>query len=381
MLEDRFILFGEWLYARHSVHYRRLPHYFFEFDIYDKESEAFLSLERRLALLEGTGIAHGARAPHRGTATGSELAALIGPSRFDSQFENPLTGRTDDLMEGLYLRTEADGRRDRAGEVRAARVRREGQAERALAAPGDGAEPARGRSGHLVMTWDELRGIVAGRDPGLGRGPALVLGRWPTASRMRGGMPKGMSGPTRRWSAPNCRMLDEWPSLTPHERTVLLFTALFHDSAKPLTSQVDPDTGRITSPKHAVKGEHLARSVLRDLGCDLATREEIARLVRFHGRPAFLLEKPEPGHEVVSLSWLGQQQAALPVRPGRHPRPEDGRDGAARGEPASLEAGRRGERLLRSALPVRQRPRPVPVLPAGASRTCITCRTRTTAAR
>ena len=23
-LEDRFILFGEWLYARHSVHYRRL---------------------------------------------------------------------------------------------------------------------------------------------------------------------------------------------------------------------------------------------------------------------------------------------------------------------------------------------------------------------
>jgi hypothetical protein len=53
-----------------------------------------------------------------------------------------------------------------------------------------------------------------------------------------------------------------------------------------------------------VKGEHLARAVLRDLGCDLATREEIARLVRFHGRPAFLLEKSDPSHEVVSLSWL-----------------------------------------------------------------------------
>ena len=25
MLQNRFILFGEWLYARHSVHYRRLP--------------------------------------------------------------------------------------------------------------------------------------------------------------------------------------------------------------------------------------------------------------------------------------------------------------------------------------------------------------------
>ncbi len=98
-------------------------------------------------------------------------------------------------------------------------------------------------------------------------------------------------------------MLAEWPALTPHERTVLIFTALFHDSAKPLTSQVDPSTGRITSPKHAIKGEHLARAVLRDLGCDLADREEIARMVRFHGRPAFLLERSEPSHEVVSLSW------------------------------------------------------------------------------
>ncbi len=97
-------------------------------------------------------------------------------------------------------------------------------------------------------------------------------------------------------------LLEEWMSLTAHEQTVLLFTALFHDAGKPLTSQVDADTGRITSPKHAVKGEHLGRAVLRDLGCDLATREEIDRLVRFHARPAFLLEKPEPNHEVVSLS-------------------------------------------------------------------------------
>lgn len=98
--------------------------------------------------------------------------------------------------------------------------------------------------------------------------------------------------------------LDEWSSLTPHEQIVLIFTALFHDVAKPLTTQVDPETGRVSSPKHAVKGEHVARRVLRELGCDLETREEIARLVRFHGRPAFLLEKDEPAHEVVRLSWL-----------------------------------------------------------------------------
>ncbi len=98
--------------------------------------------------------------------------------------------------------------------------------------------------------------------------------------------------------------LAEWPSLTRHEQTVLIFTALFHDVAKPLTTEVDPDTGRVRSPKHAVKGEHVARNILRDLGCDLKAREEIARLVRYHGRPAFLLERDEPTYEVVRLSWL-----------------------------------------------------------------------------
>jgi predicted kinase len=98
--------------------------------------------------------------------------------------------------------------------------------------------------------------------------------------------------------------LEGWEALSSHERTVLIFTALFHDSGKPVTSVVDPVSGRVTSPKHALKGEHLCRSALRELGCDLATREEIARLVRFHGRPPFLLEKSNPAHEVVSLSWL-----------------------------------------------------------------------------
>jgi RNA ligase len=107
-LEDRYILFGEWVYARHSVHYRQLPHYFFEFDIYDKDEETFLSLEQRLTLLEGAGIG---TVPilHQGAISKEELGTLIGPSLFDSVFENPVTRRTDNLMEGLYLRTEAVG--------------------------------------------------------------------------------------------------------------------------------------------------------------------------------------------------------------------------------------------------------------------------------
>lgn len=98
--------------------------------------------------------------------------------------------------------------------------------------------------------------------------------------------------------------LTEWPVLSPHEQIVLIFTALLHDVAKPLTTQVDPATGRISTPKHAVKGEYVARSILRKLGCDLVTREEIARLVRYHGRPVFLLEREDPTYEVVRLSWL-----------------------------------------------------------------------------
>src|SRR5437016_4740170 len=67
-LGGRFILYGEWLYARHSVHYRKLPHYFFEFDVYDKDQEQFLNLDARLRLLEGTGI-HTVPVVHRGGVT------------------------------------------------------------------------------------------------------------------------------------------------------------------------------------------------------------------------------------------------------------------------------------------------------------------------
>jgi hypothetical protein len=108
MLGNRFILYGEWLYARHSVHYRALPHYFFEFDIYDKDVTQFLDLNTRLRMLEGTRL-HTVPVLRRGAATAEELRGLIGPSAFDSRFDNPTTGRIDQLMEGIYLRTEADG--------------------------------------------------------------------------------------------------------------------------------------------------------------------------------------------------------------------------------------------------------------------------------
>ncbi len=98
--------------------------------------------------------------------------------------------------------------------------------------------------------------------------------------------------------------LPEWPSLGRDARSKLAFAALFHDAGKPATTQVDPATGRTHAPKHAPIGMEIARRVLRSLGCDLQVREEIANLVRYHGRPAHLLEKADPAHELISLSWL-----------------------------------------------------------------------------
>ena len=52
----KHVLFGEWLYAKHSIHYTSLPGYFMAFDIYDREAGRFYSLKERNRLLEGTGI-------------------------------------------------------------------------------------------------------------------------------------------------------------------------------------------------------------------------------------------------------------------------------------------------------------------------------------
>lgn len=98
--------------------------------------------------------------------------------------------------------------------------------------------------------------------------------------------------------------LADWQALDHESKVKLVFAALFHDSGKPATTHVDPETGRTRSPKHSLVGAEICRSVLRELGCNLALREEITGLVRYHGRPPYLLEKSDPAREVIQLSWL-----------------------------------------------------------------------------
>lgn len=57
ILEDETtILYGEWVYAKHSIHYTELPDYFVAFDLYDKTEGRFYSCKRFEEKLAGTTI-------------------------------------------------------------------------------------------------------------------------------------------------------------------------------------------------------------------------------------------------------------------------------------------------------------------------------------
>lgn len=51
-----YVLFGEWLYAKHSIHYTRLPGYFMAFDVFDCKAGKFFSWRERNRRLEGSNI-------------------------------------------------------------------------------------------------------------------------------------------------------------------------------------------------------------------------------------------------------------------------------------------------------------------------------------
>lgn len=55
-LEDRYVMYGEWVFAKHSVWYDQLPHYFHEFDVWDRVERCFLSTPCRRALLQGAPV-------------------------------------------------------------------------------------------------------------------------------------------------------------------------------------------------------------------------------------------------------------------------------------------------------------------------------------
>lgn len=88
--------------------------------------------------------------------------------------------------------------------------------------------------------------------------------------------------------------LPAYQALAPQDQEILWAATLLHDVEKPGTTQLLPD-GSIVSPGHARKGEMTARHILyQELPTPFAIREHIAKLVRFHGLPLWIFEKPDP---------------------------------------------------------------------------------------
>jgi hypothetical protein len=129
LLGPRYVLYGEWLFKKHTVFYDQLDHYFLEFDVLDTEDGQFFSAARRREFLRDCQFIHSVPVLYEGETPRrlKDLVAFIGPSRLQSAnwrenllAETELRGfnvervnrQTDfaGLMEGLYLKTEEDGR-------------------------------------------------------------------------------------------------------------------------------------------------------------------------------------------------------------------------------------------------------------------------------
>lgn len=126
VLGDRYVMYGEWLYAKHTLFYDWLPHFLMEFDVLDTHTGTFLDTPRRAELLAGLPVIS-VKVLFAGELTSQkQLRQLVRSSHFmtDRLVENlrqaatrvgvdPDRGvrETDlcGLMEGLYIKVEGDG--------------------------------------------------------------------------------------------------------------------------------------------------------------------------------------------------------------------------------------------------------------------------------
>lgn len=103
--------------------------------------------------------------------------------------------------------------------------------------------------------------------------------------------------------------------LSAQDQEVLWAAALLHDVEKYSTTVFEAD-GSITSNGHARKGAQFARQLLYMVEpAPFAIREQIVGLVRHHGLPIWLFEKPDPLKALVKASMeVNTQWLALLAR-------------------------------------------------------------------
>lgn len=126
-LGDRYVMYGEWLYARHTIFYDALPHYFAEFDLLDTREGCFLSTPERRRVLAGAPV-FSVPVLAQGTLDEvGDLQSLVGVSLYktarwpihlrvqatEAGVDPERTwseGDPSDEAEGLYIKAERDGR-------------------------------------------------------------------------------------------------------------------------------------------------------------------------------------------------------------------------------------------------------------------------------
>jgi RNA ligase len=127
VLGDRHVMYGEWLFAKHTVFYDALPHYFLEFDVLDRNTGEFLDTPRRRALLRDTPITSVPVLHHGECRRLEALQDLVTASLYKTAAwrerlaEAAVAGGADlertlvqtdasGEAEGLYIKDEAEGR-------------------------------------------------------------------------------------------------------------------------------------------------------------------------------------------------------------------------------------------------------------------------------
>jgi len=126
LLGTKYIMYGEWLYAKHTVFYDALPHYFLEFDILDRETGIFLDTPARHKMLKDSTVASVPVLGKGKYRTKEEMLSLLGRSRYVSGNQMQNLRETADklgldpeknchetelsgMMEGLYIKVEEQG--------------------------------------------------------------------------------------------------------------------------------------------------------------------------------------------------------------------------------------------------------------------------------
>lgn len=102
--------------------------------------------------------------------------------------------------------------------------------------------------------------------------------------------------------------LSSFQNLGEQDNEILWAAALMHDIEKRSTS-VDEGNGVISANGHARRGEYTVRTVLfRDVSTPFHIREQIASLVRFHGFPLWMMDKPEPLKRMLEINQRTNMQ-------------------------------------------------------------------------